>query len=59
MPKRDFQKIICLILQAQDFLYMASMSCEMAALPFRAIANYGTWSRPFDKRKAITKEYSL
>ena len=25
----------------------ASMSCEMAALPFQAHANYKTWSKDF------------
>ena len=28
------------------------MSCEMAALPFQAHANYGTWSIDFDLNKS-------
>ena len=28
-------------------IYVAYMSCEVAALPFQVLANYGTWSIDF------------
>ena len=32
----------------RNLLYAAKMSCEVAALPFQAYANYGTWAIDFD-----------
>ena len=34
------------------------MSCEVAALPFQAHANYGTWSIDFDYKVCISVWFS-
>ena len=45
---RNFMRNLC------DAAFMA---CEVAALPFQAHANYGTWSVDFDFEKHILIPY--